>query len=177
MGAAPAAKAESAPEGATAQNGEPPIEALQRDLAEVAAKRDEYLEGWQRALAEFSNYKKRVEREREQAYQDATGRVIKRFLEIVDDLERALKSRPSEGDGVAWASGIELIYRKLLTALEAEGVKPMEAQGQHFDPNRHEAIGQVAADGFESGQIVEVLQSGYLIGDRVLRPALVRIAS
>ncbi len=152
------------------------MEKLRQELAAAQAKADEYLDGWQRARAEFANYKKRVEKEQAQVYQNAVGAIVKRYLEVVDDLERALKNRPTDGDGAAWAEGIELVYRKLLGILESEGVKPMEAEGQPFDPNLHEAILTDESQQYESGQITEVLQKGYLLGDKVLRPALVRVA-
>lgn len=151
-------------------------EALEQKLDESRSKANEYLEGWQRARAEFANYKRRVEREQAQAYQNAAGNIIKRFIEVLDDLERALKNRPQEGEGAAWAAGIELIYRKLQNILESEGVKQMDAQGQYFDPNLHEAVTSEESADYESGQIIEVLQQGYTLGDRVLRPAMVRVA-
>jgi molecular chaperone GrpE len=150
--------------------------ALQDELAATQAKANEYLEGWQRARADFTNYKKRVEREQSQIYQNAAGNILKRYLGIIDDLERALKARPQNGDGAAWAEGIELIYRKLLAILENEGIQPMEVEGKQFDPNLHEAIMSEDSYQHESGQIIEVLQQGYLLGDRVLRPAMVRVA-
>ncbi|HSF82630.1 MAG TPA: nucleotide exchange factor GrpE [Anaerolineales bacterium] len=151
-------------------------QALRDELNDWQAKANEYLDGWQRARAEFANYKKRVEREQAQVYQSAAGNVIKRYLEILDDLERALKNRPAEGDGAAWANGIELISRKLATILEVEGVTPMQAEGQFFDPNMHEAISQEDNPDYESGQVIEVVKQGYLLGERVLRPAQVRLA-
>lgn len=152
------------------------LEALQKELAETRQKAEEYLDGWQRARAEFANYKKRVEREQEQIYQAAAGQILKRYLEILDDMERALKNRPQEGYGAEWAQGIELIYRKLVGILENEGIKPMEAEGQLFDPNLHEAITSEESENHKSGEIIEVLQRGYLLGEKVLRPALVRVA-
>lgn len=152
------------------------IEALRLELAEARSKADEYLDGWQRALAEFANYKKRQERDQALVHQNAAGNIIKRYLDVIDDLERALKNRPPGGDGEAWASGIELVYRKLLAILESEGVKIIGSQGQLFDPTYHEAITSEENDHFESGQIIEVVKQGYLLGDRVLRPALVRVA-
>ena len=134
------------------------------------------MDGWQRSRAEFSNYKRRIEREQAQLYQTTSGAIIKRYLEIVDDLERALKSRPQEGEGAVWAEGIELIYRKFLAVLENEGVIVMKAQGEQFDPNLHEAISSEENDDYQSGQIIEVIKQGYTLGDRVLRPALVRVA-
>lgn len=152
------------------------IETLQAELDEARRKADEYLDGWQRSRAEFSNYKKRIDREQSQIYQQAAGSVIKQFLGIMDDLDRALKSRPGDGEGAAWANGIELINRKLLSILENEGLKPIQAEGQMFDPNFHEAVVSEESQDHESGQVIEVLQQGYLLGEKVLRPARVRVA-
>lgn len=152
------------------------FEALQQELEEAQQKAQEYLDGWQRALADFTNYKRRMERDQQLNYQNAIGTAVKRYLPIVDDLERALNNRPAEGDGAVWAGGIELIYRKFMMALEADDVKPMQAEGEQFDPNLHEAISQEPSPEHESGQIIEVLQKGYYLGERVLRPAVVRVA-
>jgi molecular chaperone GrpE len=135
------------------------------------------LDGWQRAQAEFVNFRKRVERDQGRMYEEAAGRVIKRFLPAIDDFDRALQNRPVEGEAGEWANGMELIYRKLQTILESEGVTAMEVEGEMFDPNLHEAISQTESPEHESGQIIEVIQKGYMIGDRVLRAALVRVAS
>jgi molecular chaperone GrpE len=152
------------------------VEALLQDLAQARAEANEYLDGWQRSRAEFANYKKRVDRELAQANMTATGNIIKRYLNVLDDLERALKNRPQNGEGAVWANGIELIYRKFLSILEKEGVKVMEAEGQVFDPNLHEALSSEESDEHDSGEIIEVVQQGYMLDDRVLRPALVRVA-
>jgi molecular chaperone GrpE len=168
--AAPAsAQAETVP-----SDGE--VTALREELESTRAKADEYLDGWQRARAEFANYKKRIERDQTQMAQNTAGSLIKRYLDIVDDLDRALKNRPQGGEGASWAQGIDLIYRKFLAILEAEGVKPIEAEGQPFDPNLHEAITQEESPEHESGTVIEVVQQGYILGDRVLRPARVRVA-
>jgi len=95
----------------------------------------------------------------------------------VDDLERALNERPTEGEGAAWSEGIELVYRKLMSILDAEGISLIEADNEMFDPNLHEAVVQSESDEHESGQVIEVLQTGYKMGERVLRPAVVRIAA
>ena len=149
---------------------------MQKELEETRSKANEYLDGWQRARAEFANYKKRVDRDQAQTYQVATGNIVRRYLEVLDDLERALKNRPEEGEGAVWSEGIELIYRKLLNMLENEGVKPMEVENDFFDPNRHEAVVSEENSQFESGQIIDVIRQGYVLGDRVLRPAMVRVA-
>lgn len=152
------------------------VNTLKEELQAAQAKADEYLDGWQRARAEFANYKKRVDRDQAQTYQNAVGSVVKRYLDVVDDLERALKNRPQDAEGASWAQGIELVYRKLLATMENDGVVAMKADGVQFDPNLHEAVTSEANDDYESGQVIEVLQQGYLIGDRVLRPAMVRVA-
>lgn len=158
----------------TAQADE--TESLRAALDESQAKAQEYLDGWQRARADFANYKKRVEREQAQVYQNAAASIFKRFLDVLDDLERALKNKPQDGEAAAWSSGIELVYRKFLSILEAEGVNVMKAEGEMFDPNLHEAISQEENDHYQSGQIIEVVKNGYVMGDKVIRPALVRVA-
>lgn len=153
------------------------LELIQAAWEASEAKAAEYLDGWQRAKAEFVNYKKRVTRDREQYNQEAVGKVVKNYLSVVDDLERALKKQPQNEESAAWANGIELIYRKMVSALENDGVMLMDADGKMFDPNLHEAVAKIESTNHESGQIVDVIQSGYMIGDRVLRPARVCIAA
>jgi molecular chaperone GrpE len=152
------------------------VESLNSELESTHAKMDEYLQGWHRALADFSNYKRRVERDQAAANQAAAGNIIKRYLDVVDDLDRALKNRPQDGEGASWANGIELIYRKLLTILDAEGVKVIEAEGEEFDPALHEAISMETSSEVSSGYVIGVIQQGYTLGDKVLRPARVRVA-
>ena len=151
-------------------------DSLQQELTKARSEAAEYLEGWQRARAEFANYKKRVERDQALIYQNAASSVIRRYVDIIDDLERALKNRPQEGEGLSWAGGVELIYRKFLAILESEGVTQTDPTGEMFDPNLHEAVTSEDSPDHESGEIIEVLQKGYLIGDRILRPAMVRVA-
>ncbi len=152
------------------------VEELKNKLAAAEAKSAEYLDGWQRTQAEFSNFKKRLERDNETTYLLMKGDLIRKFLPILDDLERALQSKPHQEVAEAWAGGIELIIHKLQALLEAEGVKRIEAEGAAFDPNLHEAITQEAADGVKSGHIIAVVRNGYMLGDRVIRPAQVRVA-
>lgn len=149
--------------------------ALKEQLAAAQAQAAEYLDGWQRTQAEFSNYKKRLEREQSAMSDMMRAQNIKKFLPVVDDLERALANRPTEAE--AWVNGIELIYRKLTSILESEGVTRIEAVGQPFDPNLHEAIAQEPSDTVESGHVTAVVQAGYMLGDRVIRHALVRVAA
>ena len=149
-------------------------EALKKQLEEAEAKAAENLDGWQRAQAEFINYKNRVQRDREMGYLSMKGDIIKKVLPVLDDMERALANRP-EGD--SWANGMELIARKFQNILEAENVKRIEAAGQPFDPNFHEAISSEPNEDVESGYVIEVVQNGYMLGERVIRPAMVRVAA
>ena len=150
-------------------------EALKQELERAQQSEKAYYEGWRRERADFLNYKKRVEREQTQMAEVITANILKKYLVIVDDLERALKNRPENVDA-QWLEGIELIYKKLMSILEAEGVKRIPAENAMFDPNLHEAISHEESPDHQSGQIIEVVQQGYTIGDRVLRPALVRVA-
>ncbi len=149
------------------------LDALQRQLEDVQAKASEYMDSWARSQAEFQNYKKRIERDTEMMYAGMKGDIIKKMLPVLDDLERALQNRPAED---AWANGIELIVRKLQNTMESEGVKRIEAEGTAFDPNFHEAISHEPVDEVESGHVIEVVQNGYMLGERVIRPAMVRVA-
>lgn len=152
------------------------INELRKKLAEAEFKAAENLDGWQRAVAEFQNYKKRIERDREADKASMKADLIKRVLPVLDDLERALKNKPIDSSaGEAW-SGIELIVRKLQGIFESEGLNRIEADGAVFDPNFHEAISYEPMDGFESGRVIAIVQNGYMLGDRVVRPATVRVA-
>ncbi len=149
---------------------------LQQELAEAKEQAAEYLDGWQRAQAEFSNYRKRREAERAQMVQGANADLLRKLLPSVDDFERALVTLPPELEQSTWRQGVVLIKQKLDTVLRSEGVELIETEGQEFDPRYHEAVTYEEAEGFEEGQIIGEEQRGYLLGDRVLRPALVRVA-
>ena len=141
---------------------------LEASKAEVAEKQEELL----RSFAEFSNYKKRIERDQVLRQKTMKSDIVKRFLPAMDDMLRALQNAPED----PWVEGIQLIYRKTEAVLEAEGITRIEADGAEFDPNFHEAIAQTPSDEHESGQVIEVLQQGYMLGERVVRPAMVRVA-
>lgn len=149
------------------------METVVHQLREAEARAAEYKDGWARAQADFQNYRKRIERDNELTYISMKGDIVKKILPVLDDLERALQNRPADN---SWASGIELIARKLQNVLESEGIKRIEAEGVEFDPNFHEAISHEPADGVNSGFVIGVVQNGYILGDRVIRPALVRVA-
>lgn len=158
------------------ETGDSELIALQEKLAETEAKSAENLDGWQRAQAEFANYKKRVARDAEQLGADARVRVLKRYLEVLDDLDLALKNKPQDSDGADWAKGIELIYRKLNSFLETEGLAKINPLGENFDANLHEAVTEEEHADYDSGVITEVLRPGYMLGERVIRPAAVKVA-
>jgi molecular chaperone GrpE len=175
--AAPKAEAgEAEPLAAPELSPQEKLEALQQELAQAQAERGEYLDGWQRERAEFLNYKKRVERDLESAHAVAAASILTRYLAVLDDLERALKDPPASPEFTAWVDGIQLIQRKLQAILDAEGVEVIQAEGMLFDPTIHEAVTFEPHDGFHEGQIIEVLQKGYRLGERILRPAMVRVA-
>jgi len=149
------------------------LDTLKRQLEDSETKLAESVEGWQRSIADFQNYRKRVERDNEMMYVSMKGDIIKKVLPALDDLERALQNRPVDN---AWANGIELIARKLQNILDAEGIKRIEAEGTEFNPNFHEAISHEPAENVASGHVIAVVQNGYVLGERVIRPALVRVA-
>lgn len=149
---------------------------LEEQLAEAEAQAAEYLDGWQRTQAEFANYKRRQEAEREQQIALASTVFLAKLLPVVDDFERALATLPEEIDQLPWSEGIFMIKHKLDALLETEGVAPIETEGQTFDPRFHEAVTHEETDGYEDGQIIGEVQRGYMLGERVLRPALVRVA-
>jgi molecular chaperone GrpE len=152
------------------------INALLEEIERSQQQASEYLDGWQRERAEFANYKNRTAREKEEARAQITSEIIAKYLEILDDLELAIINRPAEDEAEAWVDGIELIHIKLNAILEDEGVEVIIAEGNTFDPNFHEAITYEEDDDYQDGQVIEVVQKGYKLGDRVLRPAKVRVA-
>ena len=151
-------------------------DALQNDLERLRCEAKNNQEGWQRERADFINYKRRVERDSAIVYQNALANILKKYLVVNDDLDRALRNMPQDAAVASWSEGIILIQRKLLALLEAEGVTQMNALGEMFDPIRHEAVAHEESADHQSGQIIDVLQPGYLLADRVIRPAVVRVA-
>jgi molecular chaperone GrpE len=143
------------------------------ELAAVTRERDEYLDNLQRLKAEFDNYRKRVAREQENLVARAHERLVKELLPVLDDLTRALEAAEKHEE-VKLEEGVRLVHRQLAAILEKEGLAEIETNGV-FDPHVHEALLSQPSDA-ESGSVIEVLQKGYRLGDRVLRPARVIIA-
>lgn len=152
------------------------IEELKGKLEKAEQDACANLDGWQRERAEFANYKKRVDRDQSQLKNNITGDIIKKYLVVIDDMELALKNRPTDEAGAAWANGIELISRKLYSIIEGEGIERINSNRVPFDPNIHEAISNEVSAEFESGEVIEVVRQGYKLGERILRPAMVRVA-
>ncbi len=157
------------------------VESTSQEEAQVEQKRDlaaEYLDALQRERASFINYRRRVEQERADTFQYATSALIKKLLPVLDDFDRALAAIPEkERQGNKWVEGVELIDKKLHSIMEQEGVEPIEALGQPFDPNVHEAVAfdDNSAGGDNVDTVSEVFANGYKLHDRVIRPAIVKV--
>jgi molecular chaperone GrpE len=170
------AQEEEAVEKAAENQEEPKELSLEEQLAAAQAEAAKNLEGWQRAQAEFANARKRFEKQRQDAYTNATADVISNLLPGLDDFDRAMANIPEAIHTDGWFEGVQLVQRKLNNLLEQFKVIPIEAVGEIFDPNLHEALTQEPSDEYESGTVVRELQKGYRVGERVIRPSLVTVA-
>jgi len=159
--------------GMAAEAAEPSLEE-QLDAARAEAARN--LDGWQRAQAEFANARKRFEKQRVEAYTNASADVAAKLLPLIDDFERALANAPAAVAGDPWLAGVALMYRKMLGILEEMDVRPIPTEGAPFDPNLHEALAQEPSAQHGSGMIVREMRRGYRQGERVIRPSLVVVA-
>jgi molecular chaperone GrpE len=154
------------------------IDQLRAERDEAVGRADEYLTALQRERAEFSNFKRRTAEERERDLGLAGEDLIRKVLALADDFDRAIDSRPADLEDDPWADGIVAIDRKLRALLESEGVTAVEASpGTAFDPREHEAIVSVPGTGRAEGEIVDEVRRGYKLRDRVIRPALVAVAT
>ncbi len=159
-------------EGESVEGEEEDVESLKKALAEEQARAEGYLASWQRAQADFVNFKRRTEQERNETVMLANAALMLNLLPVLDDLERALDNVSEKLRKLTWVDGIVLIYRKLKATLEANGLSEIKALGETFDPNFHEAA---LYDDGEEGKVIEELQKGYMLHDRVLRPAMVKV--
>ena len=151
------------------------------ERSELQRERDDFYDRWLRKSAEFDNYRKRVDRERREQADQAITDLLEELLLVVDDFDRALEtpSVDAPGDdvgGVAYQKGIELIHTKLTDLLRKRGVRPIETLGADFDPNLHQAVIYEASPDHREGEVIGELRRGYLIGDKLLRPAMVKVA-
>ena len=150
------------------------IEALQAALAEEKEKTEKYLANWQRSQADLENYIKRSAQEKSEIVESANRMLVSDLLPILDDLERAFASLPVELYEQNWTEGIRLIYNKIKSVLEAQGLAEIEAKGECFDPCWHEAAGQLEGD---EGIVVQEIRKGYKFRDKLLRPAMVMVGA
>jgi molecular chaperone GrpE len=152
------------------------LEELQQELDDARAQGEEHLRSWQRAAADLANYRRRTDEERETLARFANAALISRLLAVLDDFDRALEHVPADAHE-GWVDGVRLVERKLRSVLESEGLTPIEAVGQPFDPNIHEAVVHEETADHPDNHVIGELQRGYRLHDRVLRPALVRVAN
>jgi molecular chaperone GrpE len=144
-------------------------------LADLQRERDDYYDRWMRKAAEFDNYRKRIERERREQSDQAVLDLLQEILLVVDDFDRALTVQSGEG-GDAYRKGVEMIHAKLYDVLKKYNVRPIDALGADFDPNVHQAVMQESTPDYREGEVIGELRKGYMIGDRLLRPAMVKVA-
>jgi molecular chaperone GrpE len=144
------------------------------DQPEAKSEAETYLDNWKRSQADFVNYKRRAEQEREDTVKFGNSMLLLSLLPVLDDLQRALESIPADIKNMPWVEGIRLIERKFSSSLESQGVKVIPTEGEAFDPNVHEAAMHVEG---ADGMIVKELQKGYKIHDRVIRPAMVTVGN
>ena len=146
------------------------------DPAELKQQRDEYYDRLVRKTAEFDNYRKRTDRERIQLSEAAAADLLQELLPLVDDMERALKADTGSEATEAIRRGVELIHKQLVETLRKRGVTPIDSLGADFDPHFHMAVSHEPADGRREGEVVEEFSRGYMLGDRLLRPTIVKVA-
>ena len=146
------------------------------DPSELQRQRDEYYDLLLRKSAEFDNFRKRTERDRQMVSDSAAASMIEELLPLMDDLERALKADAGVEGGDAYRRGVELIHQQLGEILRKRGARPIEALGADFDPHYHQAVSYEPAEGRREGEIIEEFRRGYMLGDRLLRPSMVKVA-
>jgi len=157
------------------QVGEPSVNELEQRIAALELEAEEQKNNWLRSVADFKNYKRRTESEREDLIRNASARLLMKLLPVVDDLQRAMEHVPEEVSNNQWLGGVKMVQRKLETILEGEGLQPIAALGQEFDPNFHEAVMYEEANEDQANKVVQELQRGYTLGERVLRPTMVKV--
>ena len=152
------------------------LEQARSQAEEQRRKAETYLDLAQRSQADFLNYKRRTEQDRERTVKDANAALLTQLLPVLDDLQRAVESVPSELAGNSWAAGVGLIGQKLSQILDRQGLEKIGAEGEPFDPRVHEAVAYQEHPNYDEGQVAQVYRAGYRLHDRVLRPAQVVVA-
>lgn len=145
-------------------------------ISALLKKKDEYFTKMQRVAADFENFKKRVQKERETTYKDALAESVLTFLPVVDTFERALKT-PSTSEDDSFRKGMEMVFRQFEECFQKLGVRPIDAIGKTFDPALHNAVMHIEDEGFSDGEIIEEFQKGYTLGEKVVRHSMVKVAN
>ncbi|MEW9104001.1 nucleotide exchange factor GrpE [Paenibacillus sp.] len=171
----------SASENAAAESGEGNTSSSEgavedSELAKAKAEAEEYQQRYLRAQADFDNFRRRTLKEKEDFAKYASAKLVTELLPVLDNFERALATEQASSEAESFIKGVDMIFRQLGQVLEQEGVKPMEAVGQSFNPEFHQAVMTVDTDEYEEGVVVEELQKGYMLKDKVLRPAMVKVS-
>jgi len=156
-------------------SGDAPAAVAEATIADLQRERDDYYDRLLRKTAEFDNYRKRIERSRREQADEAVVGLIGEILNVVDDFDIALTVDAGEG-GAAYRKGVELIHAKLKDLLAKYGVQPIEALGADFDPKLHQAVIHEESPDHREGEVIDELRKGYMIGDRLLRPSMVKVA-
>lgn len=146
------------------------------ELEKLRAENEEYQQRLLRAQADFDNFRRRTVKEKEELGKYASAKLITELLPVIDNFERALNTTGDISDAASYIKGVEMIFRQLEGVLKSEGLTAMEAEGQPFNPEFHQAIMQVESEEHEEGIVVEVVQKGYMLKDKVLRPAMVKVS-
>lgn len=149
---------------------------LEAELKQSKEQADEYYERLQRLQAEFDNFRKRTQKEKEETVKYAAERVVEAMLPVIDNFERAVFSSQSNQDFKSFSQGVEMILKQMQNALVREGLTPIEAVGQPFDPKLHDAVMQVDSTDYPENTVVEELQKGYYLKEKVLRPSMVKVS-
>jgi molecular chaperone GrpE len=149
---------------------------LEAELKQSKDQANEHFSHLQRLQADFDNYRKRTQKEKEETVKYAAERIVEAMLPILDNFERAVNSSKTNKDFNAFSQGVEMIFKQMQNTLTKEGLTPMEAVGQPFDPNLHDAVLQVESDEYPENTVVEELQKGYYLKEKVLRPSMVKVS-
>ena len=174
-------QAEDTEESESEDGQEAPVDGKKGFFKKKKDKKDEQIEELndklKRQMAEFDNFRKRTEKEKTQMYDIGAKSIIEKILPVIDNFERGLAAVPEEQREDAFVVGMDKVYRQMLTELDASGVKPIEAVGQEFDPNFHNAVMQVESEEYDSGVVAQELQKGYMYKDSVVRHSMVAVVS
>lgn len=163
--------------GAAEAQAEEMVGQEQGEIARLTAEAEEHQQRFVRAQADFDNFRRRTQKEKEELAKYASMKLITELVPVIDNFERAMATVPEGTENESFSKGIQMIFRQLESVLNNEGLTAMETVGQPFNPEFHQAIMQVESDEYEEGTVVEEVQKGYMLKDKVLRPAMVKVSS